>query len=262
MANRRFNSGRALDRYRISICYLRSAICRSSILFLPQIVALDMIFGKSPHFQYDQPRNCFPKRKGSDSFASIQSLSAPDRIAGISPASDRSSDFDPWSAWRDFCGFHEFFDRLFYWWASVGRHSRKCRNAAVRAGREAWRQLHADDGCFGRRHVRARCIDSGDDLAWSARTTGLAAGSVLYLYWHVRSRYRHVLYADPRRSHAVALSVGLRGGEHPAGAHGQGPAQALCRQAGGRDGNRVSRWTVLAEHSLVCPFWSFQRDAG
>src|SRR5260221_291916 len=29
-----------------------------------------------------------------------------------------------------------------------------------------------------------------------------------------------------------------------------------------RDGTRVSRWTVLAKHSLVCPFWSFQRDAG
>src|SRR5260370_36947192 len=196
---------------------LRSAICRSSILFLPQIVALDMIFGKSPHFQYDQPRDGFPKRKGYGYSGSIQSLSAPDRIAGISPASDRSSDSDPWSARRDFCGFHEFFDRLFYWRAGVGRHSRKCRDAAVWAGRKAWRQLHADDGCFGRRHVRARCTDSGDDLAWSARTTGLAAGSVLYLYWHVRSRYRHGLYADPRRSHPVAVSVGVLRGGHPAG---------------------------------------------
>src|SRR4029077_4610477 len=150
-----------------------------------------------PHSHYEQPFNGSSQRKGSSDPDPLESFSASDRISRIPPASDRGSDSDPWSARRDFCGFHEFFDRFFSWGAGVGWHSRQYRNVAVWAGRETWRQLHANDGGFGRHYVRAGSADPGDGLACSPPTAGLATGSLLPVRWHVRCWYRHVLYAGP-----------------------------------------------------------------
>jgi len=69
-----------------------------------------------------------PSEKAQATPVRSNRFSASDRISRIPPASDRGSDSDPWSARRDFCGFHEFFSiGFFLGGAGVGWHSRQYR---------------------------------------------------------------------------------------------------------------------------------------
>jgi hypothetical protein len=154
--------------------------------------------------------------------------------------------------------FMNFSIGFFHRRPGAGGHPRQHGHAAVRPGGQARRELHADDGGLGRRHVRHGGAGAGDGLAGAARAAGLAARPLFHVHRHVRRRRGHALHADARGPDAAGLSLGLRGGEHPPRAHGQEPAQALHRQARRRHGDRLCRRPGLAEdrpgrRASACP---------
>src|SRR5208282_4396161 len=118
------------------------------------------------------------------------------------------------------------------------------------AGREAWRQLHANNGGLRRGDVRHGRAGAGDGLVGPARASGLEANALLSVRWHVWRGCGHALYADLGRPDATDLSVGLRRGQYPARAHGPGPAKALGGQVGRRNGRRLRWRLVLAVEPL------------
>src|SRR6266568_332756 len=133
-------------------------------------------------------------------------------FAGLSCNARLRGDFDPRPAGRDFGSVHELFDRFFHRWPGVGGDSGQHGHAALRPGRQTWRQLYADDGGVGCRVVWDGGAGPGDGVVGTAGAADVEAGSISYVDRDVRCGGGDALHAAAGGSHAIALSVGIRGG--------------------------------------------------
>src|SRR5207247_1874873 len=111
---------------------------------------------------------------------------------------------------------HELLARLLRRRPGAGRDPGERGDLRLWGARQAWRELHAVDGGFGRRYGRDGRAYPDDALARPGRAADLAAHRVLPVHRHARGRAGHALHAARRRPHAAQVPIGARGRQHPA----------------------------------------------